>query len=321
MKVCVVCQYYHPEPFKIAQICERLAAMGHSVRVLTGLPNYPTGSVPNEYRWGRRRRETLNGVDISRVWEIPRGRGKLALLLNYLSFAVTACIRALAMPRDYDMVFVYQLSPVTMALPALLLKKRARRPLVLYCLDLWPESMKVMVPDERRVVYRLVKRLSGAIYRSCEAIAVSSPAFVQYLAEVHRVDTSRLSYLPQHSEDPGILPAPGSDPRMTRFYFTGNIGLAQGIDCILDAVELIGDALNYEVHFVGDGSYLQTAKQEVSARGIERHVLFHGRYPTERMPEFLGAADACLLTLSPGKPHWSDNTGVSCRLTSRLADW
>lgn len=297
MNICVVCQYYPPDPFKIGSICEALVSRGHSVRVLTGVPNYPAGVVPEGYSHGQRRRETIGGVRVTRAGVIPRRKGKLGLLLNYASFVVTASLHALRIERDTDMIFVYQLSPVTMALPALIMKWKLNRPLLLYCLDLWPESMKILAPDEDTAAFRLTRRLSRFIYRSCDAIAISSPTFSDYLVREHAIDPSLVSYLPQHADDVGRSAFMAEPDAPSRFVFAGNIGMTQGIEQILEAVEMLSVADTFEVHFVGDGSYLETARRLVSDRGLTGQVVFHGRHPAERMGEFLAMADACLLTL------------------------
>lgn len=97
MKVRVVCQYYHPEPFKIAQICEPLVARGHPVHVVTGPPNDPTGEMPEEYRHHQRRRQAGSGLTVNRMWEIPRRRDGLGLLLNYADFATSVSLKALTL--------------------------------------------------------------------------------------------------------------------------------------------------------------------------------------------------------------------------------
>lgn len=316
MNICVVCQYYPPDPFKIGSICEALVSRGHSVHVLTGVPNYPTGVVPEEYRRGGRRRESTGGVQVTRAGVIPRRKGKLGLLLNYASFVVTASLQALRVARDTDMILVYQLSPVTMALPALIMKKKLNRPILLYCLDLWPESMKILAPDEDTTAFRLTRRLSGFIYRSCDAIAVSSPTFSDYLVHEHAIDPSRVSHLPQHAEDVELSASVAEPTAPARFVFTGNIGMTQGIEQILEAVEMLSETDVFEVHFVGDGSYLETARRLAIDKGLTGQVVFHGRHPAERMGEFLAMADACLLTLK------SDNlTGLTVpgKLQSYLA--
>ena len=124
MKILVVCQHYYPEQFRITDICERLAADGDDVTVLTGLPNYPIGRVPKEYKLGRKRREIINGVNVRRCVVVGRYGGTIKLALNYLSFMIFASIKALFIKKDFDLIYVYQLSPVLMALPGILMKKR-----------------------------------------------------------------------------------------------------------------------------------------------------------------------------------------------------
>ena len=84
MKILTVCQYYHPEPFRIHEVCEELVARGHEVTVLTGTPNYPMGVIPDEYKTGAHSDEVVNGVHIIRVRECPRTPGKAGLANNYI---------------------------------------------------------------------------------------------------------------------------------------------------------------------------------------------------------------------------------------------
>ncbi|MBR6158875.1 MAG: glycosyltransferase WbuB, partial [Lachnospiraceae bacterium] len=142
MKILTVCQYYHPEPFRIHEVCEELVKRGHTVTVLTGLPNYPMGVIPEEYRGREHMDETVNGVHVIRVKERPRTPGKIGLARNYVSFVWHASLKALTMKKDFDVIFVYQLSPVLMAIPAYVAKWFSRtKKIAIYCLDLWPESL------------------------------------------------------------------------------------------------------------------------------------------------------------------------------------
>ena len=45
MKLLVISQYYDPEPFRIHDLCVGLTELGHEVRVVTGMPNYPQGEL------------------------------------------------------------------------------------------------------------------------------------------------------------------------------------------------------------------------------------------------------------------------------------
>lgn len=301
MNVLVVCQYYRPEPFKIGEICESLQSEGHRVTVLTGLPNYPRGVVSKEYRWGRGRKAVINGVKVIRCFEIGRGADPIRLALNYVSFLASASFRALRIRGDFDVVFVYQLSPVTMAVPGIVAKRRLKKPLLLYSLDLWPESMKALINSEESLLFRLACRASRAIYTECDVIAVTSKPFLDYFEAVHGLPSARMAYLPQHADDMTVTPR--TEPSATtNFVFLGNIGLAQDIPCILSAVALLKGTHDFVVHFVGDGSFLESAMGIVRRDGLEELVVFHGRRPVEEMSRYYSLADACLLSL--GGDNW-----------------
>ena len=118
MKILVVSQYYYPEQFLINEIAPELVKRGHEVVVLTGLPNYPEGIVPEEYRNGKKRNEELDGVRIIRTFETGRGKGTLARLFNALSYLTSASWRVLLTREKFDAVFCYFLSPLTSLVPA-----------------------------------------------------------------------------------------------------------------------------------------------------------------------------------------------------------
>lgn len=297
MKILVVCQYYYPEQFRISDICEQLVENGHDVTVLTGLPNYPTGVIPKEYRYRRKRKEKINQVKVLRCFEIARRTSAFGMALNYVSYMISASIRALFLKKDFDIIFVYQLSPVFMALPGVILKKRTRRPLYLYCCDIWPESLKNYIANEKSFIYKLVGKFSSYLYSKCDVITVTSKPFMGYFTKVHSIPSSRITYNPQHAEDIYLNIDFSSQNEVTDFVFMGNIGIAQDIDCILNATEKIKKIPNFKVHLIGDGSYLETSKKIVKRKGLEDIILFYGRHPLDKMPEFYRLADACLLTL------------------------
>lgn len=297
MKILVVCQYYYPEQFKINEICEELVTKGHHVTVLTGLPNYPEGYVLNEYRKNKKRKEIINGVNVIRSFEIGRKNSSIFLGLNYISYMLSASVKSVFMKKDFDVIYVYQLSPVTMALPGVIVKKLTKTPIHLYCCDIWPESMKIIIKNEESLTFRIIKRLSKYLYTNCDSIAVTSKPFIDYFETVHSIPKERISYIPQHSDEIIIEEKTNNKDGTTNFMFMGNIGKVQDVDCILMAANEIKESSNFMVHFVGDGSYLEESKRIVRELGLDDIVIFHGRHPIESMPEFYKIADACLLTL------------------------
>ncbi len=298
MKLLIVCQYYFPEQFLINEIAPDLVKQGHDVTVLTGLPNYPSGKIPDEYKKGKKRFETIDGVKIIRCNEIGRGKGKIGLILNYLSFCFFGCIKAKKLKDDFDLVFSYQLSPVFMALPAIAYKKKFGKPLFLYCLDIWPESAQAHVHNDKGLLYRLISKYSKKIYSQCDKIAVTSEPFTQYLSDVNGVDKSKLLYIPQHANaDMLELDLTAQENDIADFMFAGNFGKGQRLDIIVKAAALLKDKDNFKIHLVGDGSAKDSIKELVKAEGVEDKIIFHGHIDRKDMPQYYKMADALLITL------------------------
>jgi glycosyltransferase involved in cell wall biosynthesis len=297
MNILVICQYYHPEQFKINDICVELANQGHQVTVLTGLPNYPMGKVDSQYRWFKKRREQINGVHVIRSWLVGRGKGTAKLALNYVSFALSACVKSLKLKKDFDLIMVYQLSPVTMALPGILLKRLTRKPLILYCLDLWPESLASAGISSNSRLYRVMLRMSRWIYRQADEIYISSRMFEQYFRETLDLGNN-ITYLPGYAESmfENLEVSDRMDKETVDFVFAGNIGEMQSVETIIYAANELKDVTHLRVHIVGDGSSREKVERLTKQLRL-KNVIFHGQFPITEMPRFYRFADAFLVTL------------------------
>ena len=273
MKLVVVCQYFYPEQFKVNDICFELAKLGFDVTVLTGLPNYPSGVIPKDYRWFKRRHEDINGVRVIRSSLVARGQGKLWLVLNYLSFAVCASVKALFLKKDFDLILVYQLSPVTMALPALLLKKLTGKPLLLYCHDLWPESVVAAGVKKEGTIYKILLAFSIYVYHQADRIIVSSKMFEKYFDDVLGIK-SGISYLPVYAESLfENIESTDNKSEIINLIFAGNVGEIQSVKTIIEAANELKDMDRIIWHIVGDGSD-RTNCEELSAKYGLSNVIF-----------------------------------------------
>ena len=293
MKILVICQNYYPEQFRITDICEELVKRGNEVAVVTGLPNYPEGKIFNGYRHGKKRDEVINGVKVHRCFTVGRKHGIIFRFLNYYSFAISSKKYAKKIKEDFDIVLVNQLSPVMMANAGIAYKKKHNKKLVLYCLDLWPESLIAGGIKRNSIIYKHYHKVSEKIYKQCDKILVTSKCFSDYFREEFGIENT--AYLPQYAED--LFSA--EDCRKTPdenldLMFAGNIGAAQSVETIIGAAKLTQDIPNLRWHIVGDGSELENIKK--SAEGLN-NVYFYGRQPLEKMPEFYAKSDAMLVTL------------------------
>ena len=295
-KILVVCQHYYPENFQITPICEQLVEDGYDVTILTGLPNYPTGIVPDEYKKGHRD-EIINGVHVVRGYEIGRRKGPLWLAINYVSFTLSFLHKVNMLSGDFDIVLVYQLSPVLMALPGIKYANKHKVPLMIYCCDLWPESMKMYIKNEKNILFRAMKRISQKVYSRADVLAVQSKSFINYMEQTHGIKRDKMIYMPAFADETYLETDFTSDDNVVDFVFLGNLGIAQNLISVLEAVNKIKDVPNFKVHFVGDGSCLGQMKEFVNNNGLEDIVQFYGRRPVEEMPKFYKLADACLVSL------------------------
>lgn len=298
MKILVVCQHYYPEQFRINDICETLAKQGNDITVLTGLPNYPSGIVPKEYKFFKKRKETINGVKVIRNFIVGRRTGKIWRILNYITYMISASIKALFLKNDFDIIYVYQLSPVTMAMPAIVYKKiHKNKKIHLYCLDLWPDSLLVENFSKDGKIYKIVKKISKWIYKRCDIISVSSEEFKKYFKEELGID-KEIIYMPQYAEDfyENEEVNDKETNNITNFVFAGNIGKAQSIETIIKAAKKIENE-DIKIHIVGDGSSLEYCKNLSSQLNLS-NIVFYGRKPAEEMRQYYNMADAMIITLS-----------------------
>lgn len=298
MKILVVCQHYWPEPYKLSDICEELVKRGHIVDIVTGVPNYPMGYIFKEYRNGNRRRETNNGVNIIRTFTIGRRNNLIFRLLNYISFAISSACFVRTLKNDYDVVFAYQSSPVTMSLAALLYKKRTGTNVLLYCLDLWPASLSAGGIKMGNPIYKAFKKISEKIYTSASAIAVSSLGFKNYLNQEFRIPFSRMTYIPQYAEEIYLeVKREKKSTEEINLVFAGNIGTAQSIPTIIKAAEILKNEKDIIWNIIGDGSEFQKCKRTVDELKLS-NVIFYGRKSLENTLKYYEKADAMIVTLT-----------------------
>jgi len=304
MNILVVSQYFWPENFRVNELVAGLVARGHAVVVLTGQPNYPDGTFPPGYGWSGPRREEVFGAEVIRVPLVARGNGSaLRLALNYLSFALFSSIAARFRVRGaVDAIIVFEPSPITVGIPAVVAARKFRAPILFWVLDLWPDSLAAAGSVRSPAVLRGVGHLVRWIYRQCARVLVSSRAFVADVVS-HGTPPQRVCYFPnwiesEYASDNAEHRVDVVLPNGFRVVFAGNIGAAQGFPEIIAAAERVA-AQCAEVRWiiVGEGRMAEWAREEVVRRGLAERVVFLGQLPSAKMPALFAEADALLVSL------------------------
>ena len=171
-------------------------------------------------------------------------------------------------------------------------------PLLLYCLDLWPDSAQAHVLTDRGLLYRYISRLSRNIYQKCDRILVTSRPFIDYLNTKNGVCREKIGYLPQHASGEFLtLDMKKTDNSCVDFMFAGNLGAGQTLDVIVKAAAEIGPSPEYKVHFVGDGSQRTALERLAEELKISDNIVFHGNHTRAGMHKFYSMADVLLITL------------------------
>jgi len=297
-------QWYAPEPITLpGEFASGLIALGWQARVLTGVPNYPTGSVQPGYSVWRPARDRVGGVPLLRTPLYPsHDRSTLRRVLNYATWAISASLSAPFWLARSDVCLVYG-SPITAAIPALALKRLRGIPYVVQVHDLWPDSIvgsgftRPMPPIVERILNWVCRRL----YSEAAACVVISPGMAEILVDrgvaaerIHRIYNWADETLRSPTPRSGILRARfGIDESTRVLVYAGNLGVAQGLGRWIEAVHEVPEC---HLVLIGDGLE-KPALVDLAERLGASNVHFHASVKPQGIPELVADADAQLVSL------------------------
>ncbi|WP_282111038.1 glycosyltransferase family 4 protein [Shewanella algicola] len=304
MNILIVSQYFWPEFLILNELVEDFVADGHDVTVLTGEPNYGEKDLHSNFILNKEKFKFYKGCTIIRAPIILRGENKIQLVLNYISFAISACTYGLFKLRKnkFDFVFVFQSSPVTAALPAVIYRNLTSTPVILWVQDLWPDTLEAVGVVKNKRLLAIIGRLVSYIYNRSDVILCQSKGFIKSVKRYTNFQ-SKIDVLPNWSstelinskyEDLGLI---NTESSTFDVLFAGNIGEAQDFPTILACAKLLRSS-NVRFLIVGSGSVLSWLRNEVAKEKLEDKIIIFGRYPIEKMKYFFTHSDALLVTLS-----------------------
>ena len=309
--------YFYPEVFRGNDIAFEMVKRGYEVTVITCIPNYPQGHFYEGYGLRSRRREVVNGVNVIRVPVIPRGDGRaIRMVLNYLSSLLFSCIYTLSIVcrKRFDFIFVQELSPAFIGIPAVLAKKIRRIPIYFWLLDVWPESLAAGGITNKYIV-KIVDRIMRYIYRHCRKIFIAASG-VRTLLQQRGVKNDCIEDLPNWGEDELRKCTVDDDelphlPDGFKIMFAGNLGEAQNLENVMRVAERLKNNKHIQWIFIGDGRKKKWVMSFVQSREMGDTVHFYDRYPIEYMPAFFRKADIMLLPLC-------DNSAFNVTLPAKI---
>jgi glycosyltransferase involved in cell wall biosynthesis len=306
LRILVVTQYFWPENMRINDLVRDFAQAGHEVTVLTGFPNYPEGSVFPDYKARPDDFKEYFGARVVRVPLMPRGKRSLNLILNYLSFFISAStIGAIKLRgQKFDSIFVYAVSPIMAAIPAVIIGRMKKASVFIWVLDLWPETLRAVGVLRKPTLLAMVGRVVSWIYNRADYLLLQSKGFADNvkLYCTKEISPDRLVYFPSWAEDDFSSSSPVSSSLLERdnsvftVVFAGNLGEAQDFPSVLDAAESLKGRVPVRWVIVGDGRMSEWLSEQVESRRLD-NVLLLGRHPLSAMPSLFACADALLVSL------------------------
>lgn len=310
MNILFLTHYYPPESNAPAarthEHCVRWARAGHDVTVVTCSPNCPTGVVYDGYENRLRPQvEVRDGVRIVRVWTyVAPNAGTVRRIANYLSYMVSAILASLRTPRP-DVVIAT--SPQFFCGWAGVWASRLRRaPFVLEIRDIWPESIGTVGAIRNRTVLRMLEWLEKRMYLAADHIVTVGDGYRERVLE--RADVGERTSVVTNGVDLRQFVPQGPDREFLKQHnlegrfvcsYVGTIGMAHGLEVVIDAAQLLKSQGRDDVRFclVGDGSQRAALEERARVGGVSEMIVFAGRQPKQRMPGILASSDVCLVHL------------------------
>ena len=305
----LLCVYQHaPTPgapgiYRHRQYFAELVRRGWQVDVVSTPRNYMSGELPGRYRRHLWSHETIDGIHHHWLWT-PGGihRSRVRRVANYGVFATAAALRALALPRP-DVVYVSS-PPLTVAPLGPVLGRRFSCPWVLEVRDIWPESaVAVGWLGGEGLVYRLLERLAHRVTSTASTVVVPTPGLEPLVREhgARRVVTLT-----------GMVVARTFDTERRRsararlevgdgeclFLYLGAIGVANGLNLLVDAAKLASTDAPLRVVVAGDGSARGALEERVRSEQVDRITLLPP-VARDEVDDLLAAADVGLHLLRP----------------------
>lgn len=308
MHILFLTHYFPPEvnapATRTFEHARRWVQAGHRVTVITCAPNCPTGQVFPGYRNCWRSEEEIAGIRVIRVWTyLSANKGFARRTLNFVSYLLTAVWQAWWL---HDIDVVVATSPQFFCGWAGVLCRWFRGwPFVLEIRDIWPESIVAVGAMRRSPLMRFLEWLERRMYAAADAIVTVGQGYRDQLL-ARSVAPHKIAVIPNGVDLQQFRPQP-ANPTLREIWggtnkfvcaYVGTIGMAHGLDVVLQAAARLRAQGRHDVHFwiVGEGAERDRLQQQAQAQGLD-NVAFTGLVSKERVEQVLASADACLVHL------------------------
>ncbi len=308
MRVLLLSMNFYPEPTGtgpvIANLARELKEIGHEVTIVAGFPYYPKRIVPERYRGKFMVEEEFEGMRCIRTWIYcgPETRA-IDKILHHTSFSISSFFGALKAGKQDVIIAVSP--PLFEGITGWMISKIRRAPMIFRIEDMLPDAAIIYNLITNKTQIRILKWIEKFIYKRSQKIIAICNGFVKNLRE-KQVPEEKIVLIPHWADIEHIIPmekyngfrkANGIENQFLAIY-SGNIGLSQGLEVILEAAKLLAHEKNIQFMIIGDGVQKKALLEKAERERIN-NVKFLPVQPKEILPNLLAAADVSLVTQKP----------------------
>lgn len=306
MNILILTQWFNPEPnnMKALIFAKGLRDKGHTVEVLTGIPNYPTGKVFDGYHLKFYQKEIMDNILIHRVLLYPsHDENSIRRSLNYISFSFFATIISpFVIKKKIDVIYVYH-PPSSVMLPAILLSKMKKSKIMLDVNDLWPDTFMAIGMMNRKWFLMMMNKWMNYCYKKADKINVLS-AGIKKILEDRKVDAKKIETIPVWCNESLINKDMGLEFQKKYHLqdcfvaiYAGAMSRAQNLSTFLHVANQLQDKIpNFRLILIGHGVCLEELKAFVKEKEI-KNVIFIPVIPPEELSKILNLSDILLIHL------------------------
>lgn len=301
----IVTQYYPPEPgapqIRLHTLATHLRDAGIDVRVVTGMPNYPVGVIHEKYRGKLFYEETIDGIEVRRVWLYPAtGRRFFRRIANYLSFSFTATCYLLFL-RNVDVLFV-ESQPISLGIAGLLMKWLRGIPYVYNIPDLQTDSAKQLGFLGARLLLFSAVAMENVFMRQSWTVSTVTNRFIDYYVK-RGVKREKLTFLPNGADTNVLKPMPYDEEYANQlgiagkkvFTYAGTHAYYHGLEVLIEAARHLTDRNDIAILLVGQGPVRENLRRMARIYGLEN--VYFRESPFSQMPRLMSITYASLVVM------------------------
>lgn len=301
MKIKIFSQYFYPENFRINELVSYLKKKGHTLEVVTSIPTYPKRKYFKKYYNNPQKFRLYKNIKIKRLYAFPRLGDNFSLILNYLTFFLSLVFEALLFSKKKeDIYFIFCPSPILIFLPIIFLSKITKTKIILWVLDLWPETLKDLGLVKNSNVLKYFYKIVKYIYDSSSLILVQSGSFKQQISKISKSTTNIFYSWPEQIKKKRKKFPPGMKKKKDYIYivFAGNIGQAQSFESVVKCAKLLHINKTKVIWvIVGDGRWKSKLQILINEEKLSHMFELVKNVPLNKINTYFNYADALFLSL------------------------